>query len=416
MRLKTASLSTRILLALLLGIPVGLLLKAGAGSHPWLKAYVVDGAFLAAGQIFIRSLQLLVVPLVLVSLVCGTASLTDLRQMGRVGAKVFGLYLFTTALAVALAVGAAALVVPGRGVQLPAGQFTPKPAPPFLQVLIELMPTNPLAAMAEGNMLQIILFAILLGLALSQSGEPGRRIAGIFEDLNTVVLKLVHMLVHLAPYGVFCLMTRVFFQLGWEGFAPLSRYFILVLVVLLVHGAVVYPAFLLMAGLSPMPFMRKMREAWLLAFSTSSSNATLPVTLETVRDKLGVDGRIAAFAIPLGATVNMDGTAIMQGVATVFIAQVYGIELTLAQYLTVIVMAVLASIGTAGVPGVGLVMLAMVLKQVGLPEAGIALIIGVDRLLDMSRTVINITGDAMVSCVVAKGEGALDLERYRAPD
>lgn len=407
-------LSRHILLALILGLLTGLLLKQLDSQLPWLRVALIDGLFLVLGQVFIRSLQLLVVPLVFVSLVCGTSSLTDLRQLGRLGSKTLLLYLATTAFAIALAIVMALLLAPGIGVDLPAGDYQAKPAPPLSQVLIELMPRNPIEAMASGNMLQIIVFALLFGLALSQAGVAGQRLTAFFHDLNEVVLKLVQLLIRLAPYGVFCLIARVFFELGWDGFAPLANYFAVVLLTLLLHGLLVYPlCLLLLARLNPWPFLRKMRPVQLFAFSTASSNATLPITLATVRDKLGVDNRIAAFTVPLGATINMDGTAIMQGVATVFIAQVYGIELSLQQYLMVIFTAVLASVGTAGVPGVGLVMLTLVLEQVGLPVAGIALIIGIDRLLDMTRTAVNITGDAMVSCVIAKQEQALDFERYQ---
>jgi len=410
---KRLNLSARILIALGAGVLTGLILKAAGGDSQFIKNLIADGVFHVVGQIFIRSLQLLVVPLVLVSLVCGTSSLTDLRQLGRLGGKLLGLYIITTAFAITLAVAASVLIQPGAGVDLPVGGFTPKPAPALTDVLIELMPRNPFEAMAAGNMLQVIFFALLFGLALSQSGDAGRRIAAWFEDLNTAVLTLVHMLIRLAPYGVFCLIARVFYQLGWDGFAPLSKYFGVVLLVLFIHGAVVYPALLVILGrLDPRPLFKKLKTVYLFAFSTSSSNATLPVTLETVQDRLGVDKRIASISIPLGATINMDGTAIMQGVATVFIAQVYGIELSLSQYATIILTAVLASIGTAGVPGVGLIMLIMVLEQLGLPVAGIALIIGIDRLLDMSRTVVNVTGDVVVSCIVAKSEKALDTEVY----
>jgi Na+/H+-dicarboxylate symporter len=229
------------------------------------------------------------------------------------------------------------------------------------------------------------------------------------------VLQLVLVLMKLAPLGVFCLIAKVFAEQGFSAFAPLLKYFFLVLAVLVVHMTVVYPSLLVLFGrLNPIAFFRGFREPMAVAFGTSSSNATLPVTLRAVEHKLGVDNAIASFTIPLGATINMDGTAIMQGVATCFIAQVYGVELSTSDYLMVILTATLASIGTAGVPGVGLVMLAMVLRQVNLPVEGIALIIGVDRLLDMSRTVVNVTGDAAVTCVVAKSEGRLDLAKYNA--
>ena len=265
-------------------------------------------------------------------------------------------------------------------------------------------------------MLQIIVFALLFGFAMSLSDDPGRRLLAVFEDLNKVVLRLVTVLMEIAPYGVFCLLARIFADQGLGAIAQLASYFSVVLAVLLFHGLIVYPVLLrIFSGLSPRVFLKKMRAPISFAFSTASSNATLPVTLETAEDRLGVDNRVASFTIPLGATINMDGTAIMQGVATVFIAQAYGLDLSAGQYLGVVLTATLASIGTAGVPGVGLIMLALVLRQANLPVEGIALIIGVDRLLDMVRTAVNITGDAAVTCIVAQSEGQLDTEAFQAP-
>jgi Na+/H+-dicarboxylate symporter len=271
--------------------------------------------------------------------------------------------------------------------------------------------------MADGEMLQIIVFAGLFGVALTMSGEPGRRLSALFSDLNEVVLRLVMLLMGLAPYGVFFLIAKVFAAEGLGAIAPLAKYFVLVLGVLALHAFLVYPLLLRFgAGLGPRPFLRKMRDPLALAFSTASSGATLPVTLETVEHRLGVSNAIASFTLPLGATLNMDGTAIMQGVATGFIAQAYGVALGGGDFLTVVLTATLASIGTAAVPGVGLVMLAMVLRQVNLPVEGIGLVIGVDRLLDMMRTAVNVTGDAAVTCVVARSEGELDEAVYASDD
>ena len=309
-------------------------------------------------------------------------------------------------------------VLLGRGLEpdLPTDVvFEGRQAPPLTQTLINIFPTNPVEAMAEGNMLQIIVFAMLFGFALTVSGEPGRRLVAVFRDLNDVILRLVLMLVHLAPYGVFCLIAKVFAVQGFGAIVHLAQYFFVVLGILLLHALVVYP-FLLrsLAGLDPLTFFRKMRDPIALAFSTASSNATLPVTLENAELRLGAGNSVASFTIPLGATINMDGTAIMQGVATVFIAQAYGIEIGMTGYLMVVLTATLASIGTAGVPGVGLIMLAMVLRQANLPVEGIGLIIGVDRLLDMVRTAVNVTGDSTVTCIVARTEGQFDAEIFHA--
>jgi Na+/H+-dicarboxylate symporter len=271
--------------------------------------------------------------------------------------------------------------------------------------------------MAEGKMLQVIIFALLMGLALSRAGEAGARIVSVFNDLNSVFMKMITMVIMLTPYGVFCLMVKLGATVGLGEIGKVFVYFITVVLALLFHACIVYPSLLkTIAGLSPRVFLPKMKEPLLVALSTASSGATLPVTLRTVQNKLGVNNNVASFAVPLGATINMDGTAIMQGVATVFIAQYFGYDLGLAAYLTVILTATLASIGTAAVPGVGLITLTLVLDQVGLPVEGIGLIIGVDRLLDMLRTAVNVTGDATVATVVAKSEGQLDLDVYHDPE
>jgi Na+/H+-dicarboxylate symporter len=311
----------------------------------------------------------------------------------------------------------ALLFSPGEGANMTTEvTYQAKEAPSLSDVIVNMFPSNPINSMAQGNMLQIIVFAVLFGIAMAMTGDAGKRLTAIFEDINTVIMRLVTIIMNLAPYGVFVLMAKLFATVGGETIFKLAKYFFLVFAVLIIHGLVTYSALLkLLSGLSPVMLFRKMRDAALFAFSTSSSSATLPVTMETARNKLGVGKSVSSFTLPLGATINMDGTAIMQGVATVFIAQVYAVDLTMSDYLMVILTATLASIGTAGVPGVGLIMLAMVLQQVNLPVEGIALIIGVDRLLDMTRTAVNITGDCMVSCIVAKSEGELDESVFNDP-
>jgi Na+/H+-dicarboxylate symporter len=414
---NTGQLTKRILIGLVAGIACGVAINY-FGIDRTVSRFAVDGVFYVVGQIFLASLKLLVVPLVLVSLACGTAALEDVTKLGRIGGKTLGLYLLTTAIAVSLALIAAVLIEPGVGFNLPtdATGFSAQEAPGLARTLIDIFPQNPFQAMAEGRMLQVIVFAILIGIAMTLAGEAGRDLLRVFESANAVIMKLVFLLMEIAPYGIFCLIAKVFAEQGLEAFQALMRYFLVVLGVLFLHVMLTYPALLLFLGrLSPFGFYRKLRAPMSVAFSTASSGATLPVTLRATEERLGVDGTIASFTIPLGATINMDGTAIMQGVATVFIAQAYGIEISHAGYLTIVLTATLASIGTAGVPGVGTIMLAMVLRQMNLPVEGIGLILGVDRLLDMTRTAVNITGDAAVSCVVARSEGKLDLEVYRAP-
>ena len=380
-----------------------------------IMTYLVNGLFDIGGSIFIASLKLLVVPLVFFSLACGASNLSDGSSMGRIGLKTLGLYLMTTAIAISLALIVATTIDPGIGMNLSTStEFIPKDSPTLKQVLINIFPTNPLKAMAEGNMLQVIVFAILVGVAINRCGEPGARIRETLNDWNGVIMRLIMMFMMVAPIGIFCLMVTLFANMGFSAIADLIKYFMTVVVVLLIHFAVTYSiAIRTLGGLPPIAFYRKFSPVMAYAFSTSSSNATLPITLEAVEHGLGVKNEVASFTVPLGATINMDGTAIMQGVATVFIAQAFNIDISMTGYLMVILTATLASIGTAGVPGVGLITLALVLQQVGLPVEGIALIIGVDRLLDMMRTAVNVTGDATVSTIVARSEGKLDVEVFR---
>ncbi|MEM7220944.1 MAG: dicarboxylate/amino acid:cation symporter [Pseudomonadota bacterium] len=413
------NLTLRILIAMVAGAVLGWLIQTlGFGPGTVLDTYFTHGIIEVGGAIFVNSLKLMVVPLVFVSLVCGASSLSG-ANLGRMGAKTLALYLLTTALAITLALTLAILIGPGEGTQFAqeASDFAPKSAQSIKETFIDIFPTNPVAAMAEGKMLQIIVFALLFGVAITHAGEPGGRIRAFFEDLNEVIMALVTMLIRLAPYGVFCLMVKLFAEMSWQEIGKLGVYFFTVVLALAIHAAVTIPTLLTTLGrLNPVRFLRKMREPMLVAFSTSSSAATLPVTMRTVEQRVGVDKEVASFVVPMGATINMDGTAIMQGVATVFIAQFFAVDLTVTDYLMVVLTATLASIGTAGVPGVGLIMLALVLEQVGLPVEGIALIIGVDRLLDMMRTVVNITGDGTVAAIVARSEGKFHQATFDDPD
>ena len=414
---KPMSLTGRVILGMVVGILTGFAIQSLFADSGFVNNYIVNGLFEVGGQIFVASLKMLVVPLVFVSLVCGTSSLKDLSTLGRMGGKTLALYIGTTAVAITLALTIGNLFQPGAGADLTAASsFKSADAPSLGQVIIDMFPTNPIQAMAEGKTLQVIVFAVLFGIAISAAGKPGERIAAVFSDLNEVIMKLVALLMNLAPYGVFFLMAKLFSGLGLGAIWNLAEYFLVLAGTLLLHGLVTYSAMLKgFTGLSPITFLRKMEDAIMFAFSTASSNATIPVTMETAKNRMGVDNKVASFTVPLGATVNMDGTAIMQGVATAFIAQAYNIDLTMGDYLMVILTATLASVGTAGVPGVGLVMLAMVLNQVGLPLEGIALIMGVDRLLDMIRTAVNITGDSAVTIIVAKSEGSFDEARFNDP-
>ncbi|SHK26598.1 Na+/H+-dicarboxylate symporter [Anaerobranca californiensis DSM 14826] len=410
-------LTSKILKGLLLGMVVGLILNLLPESYVK-DVVIVDGILYLVGQIFLRAIMMMVVPLVFISLVNGSAGVGDIKKLGRIGGKTLLFYILSTTVAISVGISLGLLIKPGLGVDL-SNNISIQPnineKLPFVDVLINMVPRNPLEALANGNMLQVIVFAIFTGLALASIRDKVANIINIFESLNELILKMVEYIMYLAPIGVFGLMARTFATEGYQLMLPLLKYMFAVILALVIHGLLVYGGVLkVFTNLSIVKFIKNFSPALSVAFSTASSGATLPVTLDTAIKRLGVSPKIASFTIPLGATINMDGTALKQGIATVFIAQVFGIELTFSAILTVILTATLASIGTAGVPGVGLIILSMVLKSVGLPVEGIALIMGIDRLLDMSRTAINIMGDAVCTLIISKTEGEFNQEVFDA--
>ena len=417
---KKIGLTGKIIIAMVIGIALGLFLNYSGlnGEGSFVNTYITDGFLSIVGKLFVNSLKMLVVPLVLISLICGVCGIGDIRLLGRVGGKTFFIYMVTTALAITTAIGLCLLFGIGKGMDIQTDTaFVAEAAPPLLDVFSNIIPSNPISAMANGDMLSIIFFAMLIGISILMVGKPAKGLVQSLELINEVILKMVTIIMNLAPYGVFALLTKAMAELGLDLIWSLLGY------VAVLVGALAFHFFVTMmlilkasTGLSIKTFLRKMREVQIFAFSTSSSNATIPITLRTVTKRMGVDNSVASFTIPFGATINMDGTAIMQGTATIFIANIYGVELGITGYLTVILMSVLASIGTAGVPGVGLIMLSMVFAQVGLPIEGIGLVLGVDRLLDMLRTAVNVSGDAAVTAIVAKSEGKMDLAIYNDPD
>ena len=417
---KKMGLTVKVLLGLVLGLITGVIINMFFTGNAFVDTWLVNGFFLMIGKMFINALKMLVVPLVTFSLICGVCGIGDIKALGRIGTKSFALYVLTTAIAISTAILLAEIVGPGKGFEMEGVEVASveaKEAPPVTQVFIDIIPSNPVKAFAEGEMLSIIFYAIMFGVSILLVGRKAKPVVEGAEMLNEVAMKMVTLVMNIAHIGVFCLIAKTFAEQGIGLLLPMAGYFFTVLGSLAVHLFITLLVLLfIFTRFNPVMFMKKMRDAQAFAFSTASSSATLPVTLRSVSERLGVNNSVASFTVPLGATINMDGTAIMQGVATVFIANVYGIDLGLGGYLTVIGMSVLASIGTAGVPGVGLIMLAMVLNQVGLPLEGIGIIMGVDRLLDMCRTAVNITGDAMVSTVVAKGENKIDLSVYNNPD
>lgn len=413
---RKPGLTTAIFLGLALGAATGILLHYAAPAGRVRDALLIEGFFYVVGNGFLRLMQMLVVPLVFCSLVCGSMSMGDTKKLGKIGVKTLGFYLATTALAITAAILTASVINPGAGLDMSAVETAPVAVGDregMADTLLNIIPVNPVKALADGDMLSIILFALIVGIILAGLGESAETVGNLFSQFNDVMMQMTVMVMKLAPYGVFCLTARTFSGIGFDAFLPLFKYMAGVITALAIQGFVVYMAILKgFTGLSPVRFIKKFLPVMGFAFSTATSNATIPMSIDTLHRKMGVSRRISSFTIPLGATINMDGTAIMQGVAVVFASQAFGIRLGMADYLTVILTATLASVGTAGVPGVGLITLSMVFASVGLPVEAIALIMGIDRILDMSRTAVNITGDAVCTTVVAYQDHAVDTDVF----
>ena len=414
---KKIGLSTQIFIALLIGALFGVVIHYWIPSSYIKDTVIVEGVLYVVGQGFIRLMQMLVVPLVFCSLICGSMAIGDTKTLGKVGVKTIGFYLVTTALAVCVALGSALLINPGRGLDMDAVQkgtvSSSTEATSLVDTLLNIIPKNPVQSMANGDMLPIIVFALFVGIMLAKLGTRGSVVANFFSQFNDVMMEMTMAIMKVAPIGVFCLIARTFATVGFSAFAPMLKYMGNVTLALAIQCLIVYQILLFVfTRLNPLKFIKKFLPVMGFAFSTATSNATIPMSIDTLSKKMGVSKQISSFTIPLGATINMDGTSIMQGVAVVFIAQAYGIPLTMGNLATVVVTATLASIGTAGVPSVGLVTLAMVLNSVGLPTEGIALIMGIDRILDMIRTAVNITGDAVCTTIVCHQEGSLNREVF----
>ena len=414
---KKLGLTTKIFIGLILGALVGILMHYVVPSGYVKDTILVNGVFYVVGNGFLRLMQMLVVPLVFCSLVCGSAAIGDTKTLGKVGVKTLGFYLITTALAVGVALSLANVIDPGIGLNMGAIVAADTAAVStdvsFADTLLNIIPQNPIQGIANGEMLQIIFFAMIVGIILAKLGEKTSAVFNFFTQFNDIMMEMTMMVMSLAPFGVFCLIAKTFSGIGFDAFIPLLKYMISVLIALGIQCFGVYMVMLVIfTRLNPVKFIKKFLPVMAFAFSTATSNATIPLSIETLGEKMGVSRRISSFTIPLGATINMDGTAIMQGVAVVFAAQAFGIDLGIQEYLMVIATATLASIGTAGVPGVGLITLSMVFNSVGLPLEGITLIMGIDRILDMTRTAVNITGDAVCTTVVAHQNGELDRDVF----
>ena len=373
--------------------------------------------FKPLGDIFINGIKMLIVPLVFSTLVVGITGMRDPQKMGRVGARTIGLYLVTTAFAIVIGLVAATIFQPGVGADasMSAAQQTNE-APSLVDIVVGLVPSNPLQAMIEGNILQIIVFAIGLGISLMLIGEKGEPVVRVFESFAEAMYKLTAIVMAFAPFGVFGLMANVSGQYGLDVLLPLAKVIGVVYLACIVHVLVVYTGLLSLVGrLNPMRYLQGIIDALVVSFSSASSSGTLPVSIRCAQKNLGVSEGVSSFVLPVGATINMDGTAIYQGVAALFVAQLVGADLSMMDYGMIVLTGTLASIGTAGVPGAGLIMLSIVLAQIGLPLEAIGVVAGVDRILDMARTSVNVAGDLMVTTLVGKSEKELDLDVYNRP-
>jgi len=408
------NLTRNILFGMLLGFAVGSIIYYTNIFGDTLSNIVEVYAFKLGSDIFINLLKMLIVPLVFFSLVSGISSLGNLKSIGNISLKTITLYLITTAIAVSLSLFIGAIFQPGSGVNT-ANLISPDKLPQgqgIYQTIVDIFPANIIEAMANNQMLAIVFFSIIFGLALNKTNHLTNNLSESFEKLNTVFMQLVVMIIAFAPIGVFCLIGKFVIADGLNVFGEALKYVILLIATLFLHMFITYSVLIkFFTRLSLKTFFLKMKDVAVFAFSTSSSAATIPVTLKTVENELGVNKNVAAFVVPVGATINMDGTAIMQGMATIFIAQMSGIDLSLIQYVQVVLLAVATSIGTAAVPSAGTITLVIILQQFGLPLEAIGIILAVDRILDMTRTAINVTGDAAVACVVAQSEGMLEKSK-----
>lgn len=413
---KKLSLTSKIFIGLIAGVICGVIFNLFVPTSYVRDTIIIDGICYVIGNGFIKLMKMLVVPLVFCSLVCGASAIGDTKTLGKVGGKTIAFYLATTAIAVTVAISVATLIKPGIGLNMnmiETENVTVAEKTSAVDTLLDIIPDNPFSSLANGNMLQVIVFALIVGILLAKMGERAELVANFFSQFNDLMMEMTNLVMSFAPIGVFFMLTRTFANLGFDAFIPLLKYMGSVVLGLGVQCFVVYMILLFVfTRLNPFKFIKKFFPVMAFAFSTSTSNATIPLNIETLEEKIGVSRKVSSFTIPLGATINMDGTSIMQGVAVVFAAQAYGINLGISGYLTVIATATLASIGTAGIPSVGLVTLTMVFSAVGLPVEAITLIMGIDRILDMLRTAVNVTGDAVCTTVVAYQNKDLDKEVF----
>lgn len=413
-KLKKISLSNWILIGMLLGLATGIILNFFVPDSFFKNIILIDNIFYLGGSLFIKLMRMLVVPLVFCSIVVGAASISDIRKIGTIGGRTIGIYLITTALAVTIALLIGILIKPGAGLNMVAAAQSSNVTlnQTMTDTILNMVPDNPINSLASGDMIPVIIFALLIGVILAKLKEETELVGKFFAQGNRIMMEMTSIVMKFAPIGVFCLMARTFAGLGFEGLLPLGKYIMCVLIGLAIQAFIVYPSMLVVfTRLNPIRFFRKFISVMFFAFSSSTSNATIPLNLDKLSE-MGVSLEVSSFTIPLGATINMDGTAIMQGVAVMFAAQAYGMDLGLSALITVIFTAVMASIGTAGVPSVGLITLTMVFNSVGLPVQAIGIIFGIDHILDMFRTAVNVTGDAICTLIVSFKNKSLDVDVF----
>lgn len=412
---KKMSQSKKIFVGLILGLIFGIILHSFVPDSHFKNDILIDGIFYTIGQLFIRLMQMLVVPLVFFSIADGCRNLGDTETLGKVGIRIVIFYMFTTALAIFISLSLASLIGPGKGMNMSLGDQSFESVDTEISLsdtILDFIPTNPIEALATGNMIQIIIFAVLVGLLIATMEDRLMTLGNIVTEMNDLMMGMTMWVMKLAPVGVFFLITRTFSSLGYDAILSMLSYMASVLGGLVAQLIIVYMLLIsIFVRVNPFKFLKKFAPVMTFGFSTASSSATVPIHIQTL-DDMGVDKKISSFTIPLGATINMDGTAIMQGVAVIFIANAYGIDLTASDFMTVILTATIASVGTAGIPSVGLITLSMVLESVGLPVEGIAIIMGIDRILDMARTTVNLAGDASGTMIVANSVGAFDREKF----
>ncbi len=417
---KKINLTSKIFIALILGSIIGVTINLlDLQNNNFVNNYIINGLLYLFGTGFIKLLKMLVIPLVFTSLVCGTMAIGDTKKLGKIGGRTMLFYLFTTALAITIALLIGSLINPGVGLDLNSIHASESvkvvKKTNLFDTLLNILPDNIFNSFSKGSMLPIIFFALLLGIILAKLNDSVELVSNFFSQANDIMMEMTLFVMKLSPIGVFCLITKTFSVIGFDAFIPMLKYMGAVFLALAVQAFVVYLSLLkVFTGLSPIKFLKNFFPVMAFAFSTSSSNSTIPLTINNLKNEVGVSKKISSFTIPLGATINMDGTAIMQGVAVVFAAGAFNIHLSTLDYITVISTATLASIGTAGIPSVGLITLTMVFNSVGLPIEAIALIMGIDRILDMTRTAVNVTGDAICTTIIAKKNNALDIDVFNS--